>query len=77
MKVKPEEEGKVREAASMVNEKINAYKNQFGIDDKQDLLAMVAFDGMMKKLRAESLDVSNLQTVLSQMNSDIEEALNN
>ncbi len=44
MKVKRDDEEKIRKAAKLINERIRNYKEQYGIDDKQDLLAMVAFD---------------------------------
>ncbi len=53
MKVKPEDEEKVRLAGRLINERITAYKSQFGIEDKQDLLAMVAFDSLVEKMSSE------------------------
>lgn len=53
MKVKPDEEARVRNAGKLINEKLRAYREQFGIDDKEDLLAMVAFDSMVAKLKNE------------------------
>ena len=42
MKVKPDEEARVRSAGKLINEKLRSYRDKFGIDDKEDLLAMVA-----------------------------------
>ena len=53
MKVKRQEEEKVRAAGKLINEKIKRYREQFGIDDKQDLLAMVAFDCLIDKMAEE------------------------
>jgi cell division protein ZapA len=53
MKVKREEEERVRTAAKWVNDRLKTLKDQFGTDDKQDLLAMVAFDSMVQKLAVE------------------------
>ncbi|MFN7839141.1 MAG: cell division protein ZapA [Bacteroidota bacterium] len=53
MKVKRQEEEKVRAAGKVINEKIKRYREQFGIDDKQDLLAMVAFDCLVDKMAEE------------------------
>ena len=53
MKVKRDEEEKVRAAGKLINEKLKNYKEQFGIDDKQDLLAMVAFDFVVQKQTSE------------------------
>ena len=53
MKVKPEDEARVRQAGRVINERIKSYREQFGIDDKQDLLSMVAFDSLVDKLKIE------------------------
>ncbi len=53
MRVKSEEEARVRKAGKLINDKLRTYREQFGIDDKQDLLAMVAFDFLMEKLNSE------------------------
>lgn len=52
MKVKSEDEERIRRAGKELEEKIKTYRDQFSIDDKQDLLAMVAFDSYMEKLKA-------------------------
>jgi len=49
MKVAADEEAKIREAGKKINEKLRSYQEQFGIDDKQDLLAMVAIDSYVQK----------------------------
>lgn len=59
MKVKRNEEERVRAAARLINEKLKSYREQFGLDDKQDLLAMTAFDCLVEKLAADE----NNQTV--------------
>ncbi|UII23455.1 cell division protein ZapA [Fulvivirga ligni] len=53
MKVKAEDEARVRSAGKQINERIRSYREQFGIDDKQDLLAMVAFDCLVDKMEAD------------------------
>ena len=53
MKVHPNDEERIRMAGKVINEKIRNYRDQFGIDDKQDLLAMVAFDCLIEKLQIE------------------------
>lgn len=55
MKVKAEDEEKIRKTGKMLNEKIKSYRNQFGIDDNQDLLAMVAFDCLVDKMKKEEV----------------------
>lgn len=44
MQVLAADEARVRQVGKLINEKIKAYSEKFGIHDKQDLLAMVAFD---------------------------------
>jgi len=68
MKVKPEEEEGVRKAAKSINDRIKSYKDQFGIDDKQDLLAMVAFDSLVDKMNAEEQQDSGDDSVLEKIN---------
>ncbi|MEM6735345.1 MAG: cell division protein ZapA [Bacteroidota bacterium] len=60
MKVKALDEERIRQAGKLLNEKIKNYQNQFGIDDSQDLIAMVAFDCLVEKLkREESSEVAD------------------
>ena len=53
MKIQPNDEERIRMAGKVINEKIRNYRDQFGIDDKQDLLAMVAFDCLIEKLQVQ------------------------
>ena len=53
MKVKRLEEERVRAAGKIINEKIKQYRDKFGIDDKQDLLAMVSFDCLIEKITSD------------------------
>lgn len=68
MKVKPADEEKVRNASRLINEKIKTYKEQFGIDDKQDLLAMVAFDSLVEKMKTDETHQEVDQTVVEKVN---------
>jgi cell division protein ZapA len=73
MSVKPDDEERVRRAGKIINERIKSYRERFGIDDKQDLLAMVAFDAIVDRLsiqeNAGSVDQSVTQKIqaLNQM----------
>jgi cell division protein ZapA len=67
MKVKREDEERVRMASRLINEKLKSYKDQFGIDDKQDLLAMVAFDSLVEKMTTEETHQVIDQTVLEKV----------
>jgi cell division protein ZapA len=60
MKVQVGDELRVRTASSLINERVQAYSGKFGIHDKQDLLAMVAFDCLIDTLK--SRDVTNKET---------------
>ena len=50
MKVDAADEEKIRKAGKIINERIRNYRNRFGIHDKQDLLAMVAFDCVVEQM---------------------------
>ncbi len=65
MKVKPEDEERVRNAGKQINERLRSYREQFGINDNQDLLAMVAFDSLVDKLEMEErqFDSENIATI--------------
>ena len=56
MRVEASEENVIRASAKMVDEKLKTYKDQFGISDKQDLLAMVSFDCMIQQMRSEDVE---------------------
>ncbi len=67
MKVKAEDEERIRRAGKMINEKIRSYRDQFGIDDNQDLLAMVAFDFLVDKMKNEEVTESTDEVALNQV----------
>ena len=78
MRVKSEDEERIRKAGKILNDKVKKYREQFGIDDNQDLLAMVAFDCLIEKMKNEeqagSVDeISTLQ--LARLNQMISNAL--
>lgn len=78
MKVKPEEEQRVRNASKQINEKLKSYREQFGIDDKEDLLAMVAFDCLVSKMKTEEQSSAidgNTEDQLNELQSLIANAL--
>ena len=67
MKVKRHEEERVRAAGKLINEKLKSYREQFGLDDKQDLLAMTAFDCLIEKLTAEESTTAVDQSVVEKI----------
>jgi cell division protein ZapA len=78
MKVRPEDEERVRRAGKNINERIKMYREKFGIDDKQDLLSMVAFDCLIDKMRAEETHFGVDDTILekiSELNNRINQSL--
>ncbi|HYG00911.1 MAG TPA: cell division protein ZapA [Chryseosolibacter sp.] len=78
MKVKRADEERVRIAGKLINEKLKSYREQFGIDDKQDLLAMVAFDCIVDKMTAEETYQAIDQTVfekVSQLNHLVSQSI--
>ena len=40
-------------AGKLINERLKSYREKFGIDDKQDLLSMVAFDAIVDRFGVE------------------------
>lgn len=79
MKVKREEEERVRAAGKWINERLKSFKDQFGTDDKQDLLAMVAFDSVVQRLageeKREGVDQGSVEKVIH-LNQLLAQALN-
>jgi cell division protein ZapA len=63
MRVNEEEEERLRIAGRMLNERLRTLREEFGIDDKQDLLAMIAFDMLAEKLKEEETKDLTRQTV--------------
>ncbi len=78
MKVKPDEEERVRNAGKYINDRLKSYRSKFGIDDKEDLLAMVAFDCMVDKLKSDessSAVDSSSEDRIESLNQMIKESL--
>ena len=78
MKVKPEDEEKIRTACKTINDMLKGYATRFKIDDKQDLLAMLAFDSLVEKLTAEKFISGKsefLSDKLSELNGLLDKSL--
>lgn len=78
MKVKPEEEARIRAAGKKINERLKFYQDQFKIDDKQDLLAMVAIDSFVQLLQTSESNQTTDEVALdhiSKLNKLISETL--
>ncbi len=78
MKVDAQDEENIRKAGKLINERLRSYRERFGIDDKQDLLAMVAFDSTVERLKVEGethqMD-DNIEHKIEKLNQLISEAL--
>lgn len=72
MKVHVADEARVRTAGKMVNSQVKAYKEKFGINDKQDLLAMVAFDCLVDSLRLKDSVTEEEQQLLDKIDNLIQ-----
>lgn len=78
MRVKIEDESKIRLAGKLINEKLKKYKEEFGLDDNQDLLAMVAFDCMVESLETNEVnagDSEHIKSSLSNINAILSKTL--
>lgn len=65
MKVKAEDEAKIRHAGKLINDKIKRYREEFGLDDRQDLLAMVAFDSMVESMEQNTINTEDSELIKS------------
>lgn len=53
MTITANEEENIRNAGRVINERLKIVRDEMGLDDKQDLLAMVAFDFVNEKLLSD------------------------
>ncbi|WP_291777268.1 cell division protein ZapA [Cecembia sp.] len=67
MKVKTADEAKIRQAGKLINDKLKRYREEFGLDDKQDLLAMVAFDCMVQSMEQDEINAEDSKIVQSKV----------
>jgi len=78
MRVDSSEEERIRVAGKLINEKLKHFREQFGIDDKQDLLSMTVFDAVMDKLKSDQTTTDNesiVQKKIEQIDRILTEAL--
>lgn len=71
IKAPAHEEGLLRTAGKFINDRLRQYKEQFGIQDKQDLLAMIALDCVVEKLRSEA-DQAGIQSAIAGKIEDLD-----
>lgn len=67
IQVKPEEESRLRRAGKLINEEIEYFKDQLGIEDKQDILSMVLFKTYVERLEIEEKKQAELDVVHSEI----------
>ncbi|WP_026463688.1 cell division protein ZapA [Adhaeribacter aquaticus] len=71
MRVTEDEEERLRIAGRVINERIKLFRDQFGITEKQDLLAMVALEiaaDSLKTAKNKAEDLSSFAGKLSHLN---------
>lgn len=51
MRVSPQDEERLRLAGRLLNERLKEFRERYGIQDKQDLLAMIALSTMADQLK--------------------------
>lgn len=76
MRVKSEDEERIRKAGKILNDKVKKYREQFGIDDNQDLLAMVAFDCLIEKMKNEE-QAGSVDEISSQQLAKLNQMISN
>jgi cell division protein ZapA len=76
MQVDIQEEEAVRNVGRQINQQIKSYREEFGIEDKQDLLAMFAVDCMMQKSSLET-EKNHLESIIQQKIQQIDQLLDN
>lgn len=64
MRAAAHEEERLRKAGKAINEQLKTFRAQFGLDDKQDLLAMVAIVYMAEKLKLDEQGVQTEQSLI-------------
>ncbi|AWW29828.1 cell division protein ZapA [Echinicola strongylocentroti] len=69
MKVKAEDEAKIRRAGKLINDKLKRYREEFGLDDRQDLLAMVAFDCMVEAMEVNEVNTEDSEQITAALSS--------
>jgi cell division protein ZapA len=63
MRVNEDEEERLRQAGKFLNERLRMFREEFGIHDKQDLLAMIALETAADKIKADDAAVETQLTL--------------
>ena len=78
MKVRAEDEPRIRRAGKLINDRLKRYREEFGLDDRQDLLAMVAFDCMVETMELSEMsseDSEKVTSTIQQINDSLSSVL--
>ena len=68
LKIRASEEALLRKAAKELNEKLKTMQKKTGIWDKQDLLAMTAFDCLVQNLKNDQENTSHIEQLKKMWN---------
>lgn len=74
LKVQSEDEEKVKSASKLLNDLFQDRRDNSGITDKQDLLAMIAFDSIFEKMLQDEQQTA-INNRLDAVNQQIKEVL--
>lgn len=72
IKVQAADEERIRAAGKLINDQVKTYRTKFGIHDKQDLLAMVAFDCLTNTLQLHSGAEGTTQIITERVDALVE-----
>jgi len=76
LKIKRQDEEKIRKAARMINDKVLQYKQRYTDKDTQDFMAMAALQFVISLIDCEQQqNVVSLEEELVSLNSELDELL--
>ena len=76
LKIKPQDEEKIRKAAKLINDKVLQYKQRYTDKDAQDFMAMAALQFVINLLDCEQQqNVVSLEKELGVLSSELDEIL--
>jgi len=77
LKIKKQDEEKIRKAANMINDKVLQYKQRYTDKDAQDFMAMAALQFVINLLDSQQQqNVVSLEKELEVLSSELDELLN-
>jgi cell division protein ZapA len=76
LKIKRQDEEKIRQAARLINDKVLQYKQRYTDKDTQDFMAMAALQFVIKLIDCEQQqNVVSLEEELGSLSSELDELL--